>query len=298
MATQKGGRMKNPILEKLYTQEELQKKVEEYITKYEQFQTKKDYRSLASKCYDIGRLFELLEDKEKSNYYYEKIVDEWNAHPKKVPYHLCVNALKALERPKEAFEMVLTHAKSWDLRGLAGFYEELGRMKEARLLYAGMATYSFTLSNAYSFWRPHYLREAADLREKAHHFEIAQIYSQRAIEVWEKVRDNIKKSLHLIEGAWLYEEIGYIYEKAGDLEKAKNYYEKAKSGYEEAYIEDPTSVFTHQIDGDWDYYLGFFAKQIPDFRLIFFRSDGPEENDYRRIKYRILNLEAQMKEWK
>ncbi len=290
--------MKNPILEKLYTQEELQSKVCEYITKYEQFQKKKDYRSLASSCYDIGRLFELLKDKEKSNYYYEKIVDEWNAHPEKIPYHICVSALEALERPEEAFKIVLTHARSWDLGGLASFYEELGRIKEARLLYAGMAAYSFALSNAYSFWRPHYLREAADLREKAQHFEIVQIYSQEAIKAWGEVENNVKKSLHPIEEAWLYEEVGYIYEKAKSLEKARNYYERAKSRYEEAYIKDPASVFTHQIDGDWDDYLGFFAKQIPDFRLIFFRSDGPEENDYRRIKYRILNLEEQMKEKK
>ena len=60
---------------------------------------------MASACYDIGCLYELLGEEEKSRYYYQKIVDEWNAHPEDVPYYICVSALKALEKPKEASEM-------------------------------------------------------------------------------------------------------------------------------------------------------------------------------------------------
>lgn len=107
------------------------------------------------------------------------------------------------------------------------------------------------------------------------------------------MKDNIERDLELNEEAWLYKEAGYIYEKASNFKTARNYYRKAESTYEDAYIEDPATA-THQIDGDWNYYSGFFVQQIPDFRLIHFRSDGPEENDYRRIKYRILNLEVQM----
>lgn len=287
--------MKNPILDKLYTQEELHHRVSKWVARYEEFQTMKDYQSMASTCYDIGCLFELLKNNEKSTYYYKEIVDEWNAHPEEVPYRICVSALRALGRPEEAFSIVLTHAESWDLIDLASLYEELGRIGEARLLYAGIAANSLALSNSSSFWRPHYLQEATDLREKAQHFEIAQIYSQRAIEAWEGTRDHLDKSLELIEKAWLYEEVGYIYEKAGRLEKAMDYYRKAQSRYREAYAEDPTAVLTHQIDGDWDRYFGFFARQIPDFKLINFRPDGPEENDYRRIKYRILSLKGRMR---
>lgn len=287
--------MKNPILKRLYTQEELHHKVSEWVARYEKFRTMKNYQSMASTCYDIGCLFELLENKEKSTCYYEEIVNEWNAHHGEVPYRICVSALRALGRPEEAFSVVLTHAKSWDLIGLANLYEEMDRIGEARLLYAGIAANSLALSNSSSFWRPHYLQEAADLREKAQHFEIAQVYSQRAIEAWGGIEDYLDKSLELIEKAWLYEEVGYIYEKAGRLEKAMDYYRKAQSRYREAYAEDPTTVLTHQIDGDWDRYFGFFARQIPDFRLIYFRPDGPEENDFRRIKYRILSLKGRMR---
>lgn len=286
--------MKSPIFRRIYTQKELWCKIDRHRERYEQFQTKNDFRSTPSVCYDIGRLYELLGEEEKSKYYYQEIVDGWNAHPDDISYSICVSALKALEKPKEAFEIVLAYASNWDLWDLASFYEKLGRPNEAHLLYAGLAVYSGKLSRAYyPFWRPHYLQEAADLWEKAESPEMAHRYRKDAIEAWEKLKDDIEKNLELIEEAWLYEEVGYIYEKDGKFKTALEYYEKAKSKYEEAYAEDPDAVITQQIDGDWDYYLGFFAKQIPDFRLIFFRSDGPEENDYRRIKYRILNLQEQ-----
>ncbi|MBU7017769.1 MAG: hypothetical protein HXS44_09680 [Theionarchaea archaeon] len=164
------------------------------------------------------------------------------------------------------------------------------------MLYAGLATFSAKLSRAYhSFWRPHYLQKAADLWEKAELPEMAHRYGKEAVEAWEKIKENIEKDLEPIEEAWLYEEVGYIYEKAGRFKTALEYYEKAKSKYEEAY-KDPHAVFTYQVDGDWNDYWGFFAQQISDFRLIYFLPDGPEENDYRRIKYRILNLKDQMKD--
>jgi tetratricopeptide (TPR) repeat protein len=297
MKTVRGERMKNPIFGRLYTQEELQSKVDRYRAKYEQIQAKRDLRSMASLYYDIGCLYELLDEEEKSRYYYQKIVDEWNAHPDDIPYYICVHALEALKKSKEAFEIILAYAPNWDLMNLASFYEKLGRPKEAHLLYAGLASFSARLSRAYHvFWRPHYLREAADLWEKAELPEMAHRHSKEAVEAWEKMKDTIGINLGHIEEAWLYEEVGYIYEKVGKFKTALEYYEKAKSKYEEAYTEDTLAVIAHQIDGDWDDYLGFFAKQIPDFRLIFFRPDGPEENDYRRIKYRILNLKDQMKD--
>jgi tetratricopeptide (TPR) repeat protein len=292
-----GGKMITPLFKRLYTQEELQSKVVRYQAEYEQLQDKKDFRSMASACYDIGCLYELLNEEEKSRYYYQKVVDGWNAHPDDIPYYMCVHALKALKKSREAFEIVLAYAPHWDLRDLASFYEKLGRPKEAHLLYAGLATFSAKLSRAYHvFWRPHYFQKAADLWEKAELSEMAHRYSKEAVKAWEKMKDTIEKDLELIEEAWLYEEVGYIYEKAGRFKTALEYYEKAKSKYEEAYTEDPDAVFTYQVDGDWDDYWGFFAQQISDFRLIYFLPDGPEENDYRRIKYRILNLKGQMKD--
>ena len=74
-----------------------------------------------------------------------------------------------------------------------------------------------------------------------------------------------------------------------------DYYRKAQSRYEKAHTEEPHIVGAHQIDGDWNRYFKFFTRQIPDFGFIHFRYEHPEDNDYRRIKYRILNLEKQMK---
>ena len=198
--------------------------------------------------------------------------------------------------PKEALKVVLTNPRKWGIETLARLYEELGRHEEALLLYAGMANCSFKIAQVHHpFWRPHYLQEAADLRERAQHVEIVHVYNQRAVEAWGDVKDNIQRHLELIEEAWLLEEIGYIHEKADKFKTAMEYYAKSKATYELAYDEDPSAVYTHQIDGDWDDYWGFFVYQIPDFRLIYFYFDGPEENDYRRIKYRIRNLKELMK---
>lgn len=288
--------MKNLIIKKLYTREELKSKIDEHMEKYEEHKSNNDYSSMISECNDITRFFEILEDKEKSNYYYQRIVDEWYAHLKGVPHYSCISALESLHRPEEALRVVLLNPKMWDIETLARLYEEVGRKGEAILIYSSLALFSFRLSEAYyPFWQPHYLQEAAGLYEKAQDFETAHMYNERAVKAWEKIKDSIQRPLYSIEEGWLYEEVGYIYEKTGNLETAMEYYQKAKSKYEQAHTEDPTAVFAHQIDGDWNDYFGFFVHQISDFRLIHFRSDSPEENDYRRIKYRILNLEEQMK---
>jgi len=287
--------MENPLFKKLYTNQELQHKIEDYIEKYKQVRTENDYRSAASVCYDLGRLYEILKDKEKSRFYYQKVVDEWNAHPDKVTDHLCVSALRALNKPKKALEVVFLHPQKWMLVVLALLYEERGRKKEAQLIYAGLSYYSYQLSEVrYSFWRPHYLQEASDIWTRIESPDYALKYNQKAVAAWEEIKDNIQRSLALIEEAWLYEEVGYIYEKAGEFETAMDFYQKAQSKYQKAYTKEPTAVGAHQIDGDWNRYFKFFIYQIPDFGFIHFRCEHPGDNDYRRIKYRILNLEEQM----
>jgi tetratricopeptide (TPR) repeat protein len=265
------------------------------MTKYEQFKTENSYASMISECYDIARLFELLEEKEKSRYHYQKIVDEWILHREEVPDALCVNALKALDKPEEALRVVLIHPRSWRPFVLADLYEKMGKIEEAHLIYAGISHCSYELSEAYcSFWQPHYLQEAADLCEMGKDLKRSTIYNQKAVKAWEKMKNRIEKHLEPIEEAWLYEEVGYIYQKTGSFEMAVDYYKAGEVQYKVAYTEDAISTRTNQIDGDWNDYLRFFAKQVPDFRLIYFRSDGSEENDYRRIKYRILNLRETM----
>ena len=289
--------MKYLLFKKLYAKQELQHKIEDYKEKYEQFQAKNDYPSIASACYNLGRLYEILGDREKSQLYYQKVVDEWNIHPHKIADHLCVNALRALNSPKKALDVVLMNPKKWMLSLLANLYEEMGRKKEAQLIYAGLSHYSYQLSEVrYSFWRPHYLQKGVDFCKKAGLSERARIYSQRAVEAWEEMRDNMRKSLRPIEEAWLYEEIGYIFEKNEKLKMAIEYFREAEAKYKHVYTKGPASAATHHATCDWDDYLGFFVHQIPDFRLIYFHSDSPEENDYRRMKYRILNVRECMKE--
>ena len=286
----------NPVIEELYAREEIQDRINKYMKKYKEYKRKNDYSSMISECNNIAIFLEILGNNEKSKYYYQKIADECHAHLREVPHHSCISALEVLQRPEEALKIVLSNPRMWNIETLAHLYEKVDRKAEAIVLYSGLANHSLELSEAYyPFWRPYYLQDTANLREKAQDPIKVRIYNKKAVEAWAKIESNIDKPLESIEEAWLYEEVGHIYEKAERLETAMKYYERAKSKYEQAHTEDPTAVAAHHFDGDWNDYFGFFVHQIPDFRLIYFRSDSMEENDYRRIKYRILNLEELMK---
>jgi hypothetical protein len=287
----------NPEIKKLYTKEELQKKLKERITKCEWYQKTKDYRLLAAKYYEIANLYEILGSKEKKEYYYQKIVDVWNTHPEEIHVLSCAAALKKLNRPEEAFNVVLKYSKNSTVTTLANLYREVGREDEARLLFSSEAYHRLELAKAYyKFWRPHYLQDAADFFEKGGQTECALKYNQQAREAWEERKDNIPGHFYPVEKGWLYEEVGYIYERAGKCETALKYYRKAKSQYELAYSEEHlASTEAVQAEWNWDRYKTHFALQISDFELIYFRSDDPQENDYRRIRFRILNLKEQIK---
>lgn len=140
--------MKNPIVRELYTQEELQRKIEQHIARLKQSQAENDYRSVANVYCDIGCSYEILEDREKSTYYYEKVLDEWNTHHGEVPDYIYVSALRALDRPEEVLGVVLMHSYSWVLSLLADLHEETGRLPEAQLVYAGLSYCSYKLSGA------------------------------------------------------------------------------------------------------------------------------------------------------
>ncbi|MGD2248733.1 MAG: hypothetical protein PVF58_10030 [Candidatus Methanofastidiosia archaeon] len=287
--------MKSFILDKLFTKKELQNKVKQFLIKYKKYQENKDYREMVSILYEIASIFDIMDNEEKIDYY-QKIIDIWKIHPDEIPDYEIVATLEKLKKPEEAFQLILSHPECWGILRLAKSYEQLGRYQEAHIVYEGMAHFSYQLSEeCSSFWRPHHLRNAADLYEKAHNVKLTKIYGQNAVAALETKKGNIEKSLELIEEAWLYEEVGYIYEKAKKFEMAMDYYESDKIKYESAYTEDPEAVIDHHIDGDWDKYFDFFSLQMPDLGLIYFYFDSLEENDFRRIKYRILNLKEQMK---
>jgi tetratricopeptide (TPR) repeat protein len=285
----------NPIIKNLYTREELQQKISEHLQNYKKYKSKNYYYLIAFLYSDIAHFYWLLGDEKKRDVYYEKIIDMWHDHPGRLVGLECVSALSVLQRPEEALQIVLSDPKGWGVETLAQLYEELDRKAEAIVIYSSLATYSSKFSEAYyPFWQPHYLQEASDIWARIDSPDHALKYNQKAVAAWEHLKDNIQRSLSLIEEAWLYEEVGYIYEKTGKFETAMDYYQKAQSKYEKAHTEEPHIVGAHQIDGDWNRYFKFFIRQIPDFGFIHFRYEHPENNDYRRIKYRILNLEEQM----
>ncbi len=293
----------NPIIKKLHTREELEGKIDKYMEKYEEYKSKNDFGSMAFVCSEIACIYEILEDTEKSNYYYEKIVEMQNVHPDEFVDALCISALRRLQRSEEALKMVLSDPKSRGVETLAHLYEDVGRKEEAIIIYSGLAHCSYELFRVCSpFWKPHYLREAADLNEKAEKFDRVSEYTRKAVEEWLKNKDTIDNTLYVIEEAWLNEEGGYIYEKAAQFEVAMEYYQKAQSKYELAYTDEhvtSTEVTYVEFFSDWwSKYYEFFLRQIPDFRLIHFRYEHCKKNDYRRITYRILNLEEKMKEQK
>ena len=285
----------NPIIKNLYTRDELQQKISKCLQDYKKFKSKNHYYMMAFVYSDVAHLYELLGNKKKRDLYYEKIIEMWHDHPGKFTELECVSALSALQRSEEALYIVLSNPKGWKVETLAQLYEEVGKKAEAIVIYSSLAIYSFRFSEAYyPFWQPHYLQEASDIWTRIESPDYASKYNQKAVVAWEDLKDNIQKSLSLIEEAWLYEEVGYIYEKAGKFETAMDYYQKAQFRYKKAYTKEPTAVGAHQIDGYWKRYFKFFIYQIPDFGFIHFRCEHPENNDYRRIKYRILNLEEQM----
>ncbi len=177
---------------------------------------------------------------------------------------------------------------------IAKYYERAGKHDVARKLFAEVAIEQSKKINECEFFKPHVLQKVSDLWSKAQDAEKACTYNERAVEAWEK-SDAFERSLYLVEEAWLYEEVGYIYEKAGNFEMAMHYYQKAKPTYEQTYTEDPTATGAHQVDGDWDFYREYFYVQFLGIRMFKLRVEHPMKYDVRRIRYRILNLEEQIK---
>lgn len=286
---------KTEIFKKLFSQQELEENLQEAQGRLQKELKNKDFTIAAFYSFDIAYIYELLRTKKKAEHYY-RITLEYLNRAKFQFLWVKQECLLALGKHQEALETALNDSHHTKLE-LAKLYEKAGEYGISRQLFTELAVEQSKKANeAGEFFKPHFLQGTSDLWARAHNENEACIYNRRAIEAWEKMKDNIDKSLELIEEAWLYEEVGYIYEKAGKFETAMEYYEKAKSKYEQAYTEDPTSTGAHQVDGDWDYYKErFFYLQFLGIRMFRLRIEHPMKYDYRRIKYRILNLKEQMK---
>jgi tetratricopeptide (TPR) repeat protein len=286
----------NLLIRKLYTEEELQGKIQKCKEEHEHSEAKKYYQGMISATYAMALIYEILEEEEKSKHFLEKVVDEWNTYQDNCSEYKYLIALMKLGRQEEALEGIVKNPEHWGIKTLAHACQEVGRKNEAILLYSGLAVHAREISEIHSSpWRSHYLQKASDLWEKAENQQLMHLYNQRALEAWEKEKDSIDEDLYTIEKAWLYEEVGYIHEKALKFQPALDYYQKAKAEYEKSYTEEVGSAETNYFDGEGDHYLGFFSLQIRDWPYIDLPLDSFEENDLRRIKYRILNIEEKMR---
>ena len=285
---------KTEILKKLFAEQELREYLEEALNSLQAELDGKDYSIAVFYSFDAAYIYELLGDRRKAEHYYQITLNYLN-HTKYKWLGIRIECLRALGRHQEALEPAVNDPHYSKLN-LAEIYRRAGEYEISRQLFAELAMEKSEEIIWDMLFRPHVLQEASDLWSKACNTEKTREYNQQALKAWEEMKDTIQEPMELVEEAWLCEEVGYIYEKAGKFETALEYYEKAKSKYEEAYTEDPDAVFTHQVDGDWDFYKGFFYVQFLGLRMFRLRVEHPMKYDSRRIKYRILNLEDQMKD--
>jgi tetratricopeptide (TPR) repeat protein len=284
------------LLRKIFTDLELNTAFQRAHDGLQRELNDKDYRMASFYSFDIAHLYELMGKRKKAEEYYRYTLTYLNQADFK-PHWIKLGSFYALGKLEEAVEAELSDrypSKFW----LAFFCEKMGNFESARQLYCELsAEKHWDPEKNGNYFYPHFLQEMSDFLVKAQNVQEAHRYTTMAVQAWEEMRDNIQKHLYPIEEAWLYEEVGYIYEKASSFEIAMGYYEKAGTKYEVAYTEEYLpSTETNQIDGDWDYYKEYFFKQLFPENLIIDLYVDSMNYDFRRIKYRLLNLEKQMKE--
>lgn len=280
------------LFKRVYTRKELKILVEKTLQELEVCLKKKDYRMTSFYSLDLARIYDLLNEKKKAEQQYTSTLEYVDRSGFPLGW-VTIECLYALGKFEKALTIELSDPYPNEL-WLAFLYEKIGDHDSAQTIYANRApVQSHEGYETFTLFQPHYLQKNSDFWEKAQNAEKARKYNQRAVQTWEKIKDNI---VHLdpIEEAWLYEEVGYIYEKAGRFETAMEHYKKAKGKYEIAYTKDLDSTEVNKIDGTWDYYREHFSVQLfPEIRFIDLMVDSIN-HDFRRIKYRILNLKEQM----
>jgi tetratricopeptide (TPR) repeat protein len=275
------------MVKALFTKRELERLINKSCSRLQQNLERKDFSTVTFYNFDMARLCQFLGEKEKAQSQFEKTL-EYEEQSKYPWINIRVKCLIALRRKEEARETALNSpypTEHW----LATVYEELGDHDLAQTLYAELAAEHSKEADESTYFQPQRFQYASDFWEKAHNTKESRIYNQKAVEAWERI-GSVKESLHSIERAWLYEEVGYIYQKAGNSEIAMDFYRKAWAYYREAYMIDVTATETNQVDGDWDHYSQWFSAQIPDNIVFKFRCEHPMKYDQRRMKYRKLSL--------
>lgn len=280
------------IFRKLFTEQELKEKLQKAKCNLQKELKDKDYRMAAFRSLDIAHLYDILEDKMKSKQYYRSTLDYLD-HATFQPLWIRLECLGALGKHEEALKAASDDPHYTQL-GLAILYEKAGHHDSAEKIFIELAIEQSRKPKESMVFHPLLLQYISDLWERAQNIREAQRYNLEAVKAWEEMKNNLERSLVPIEEAWLYEEIGYIYEKAAEFEMAMDYYKRAEANYELAYTKDATSSEVHYVDGDWDHYIQCFRLQLPEILMIDLSFEYFIEFDFRRIKYRIINLKEKM----
>lgn len=285
------------IIKKLYLGRELEKLAEKALRKVEEHRTERKFRMAAVYSYDLALIYDLLEDAETAERYYRAALEHLR-HAGSQPPRVKLGSLCALGKFREALQAAQNDPRI-GLPTLAFLHEKVGEHGTAQRLYTKSALERLSkVQGVEGYLRPHALQDVSDLWMRSQNMEKACKYNQLALEAWEKMRDTIQIVPFPIGEAWLHEEVGYIYEKASEYEAAREYYQKAKARYRLSYTEKyQESTEINHVYSAWDFhYKNYFYLQLfPDFDLLNLLVDSYKNHDFRRIEYRILNLEEQMK---
>jgi tetratricopeptide (TPR) repeat protein len=286
--------MHKKLIQKLFTESELKDIIERASHKCDSELEEHQFRMAAFYNLNVAHAYDLLDDIVTAHENYELTIQYLNKDQFQ-PIWVRLECLYRLGNHEEALEAGIKEGCTPS--AIADLHENAGMHSQAQKLYEEIAqTYTWKPEYTRDHLFPLFLQHHSDLWAKAQNMKKAQHYNEKARKAWGQIKDNLPKNLVPIEKGWLYEEIGHVYESAHSYYTALECYEKAHEKYllgnTEEYL---ASSETHYIDGDGEDYVIDFHFQLPGILIVYYSVHSYIEDDLKRIKYRILNLEEKMK---
>jgi hypothetical protein len=283
------------IIQNLFREEELKNKYRTISNALWKEISLKNYQIAGFYYIDLSHISILLENESESKKNYQNALNYLQMGSLNLSF-LKAECLIHLGEIDKALKIVIK-TFSQNKSVLAQLYEIAGMHSQVQSCYEQIAqTYTWKPEYTRDHLFPLFLQHHSDLWAKAKNMEKTRFYNEKACEKWEKIKDNLSANLVPIEKGWLFEEIGYIYEKANNYKTTMNYYDYAENEYDKAFSEEHLAeTETYWVDGDGEYYIDSFSLQVPYLNFMTFRDEHFKESYFRRIKYRILNVEEKMK---
>ena len=183
-------------LKKLFAEQELREYLEEALNSLQAELDSKDYSIAVFYSFDVAFVNELLGDRKKAEYYYQTTLD-YLGRAKYQWLGIRIECLRALGRHQEALETALSDPAHVKLR-VAALYEDVGEYSIAQDLYTKLAIeQSKKADEVKGFFQPHHLQEASDLWDKARNSNKTLLYNQKAVEIWEKMKDTSQEPMEI-----------------------------------------------------------------------------------------------------